>query len=114
MDKEVGRKRAHKPKKLMTSESEVLKSTSLKKRAFDERSKAPPSFRASKRRNVGNTPRKVPSPSKVTWYYLPRVVIPIVSPPEVTINRELDICEMRTKNMQNSNGALEKLKRKKA
>ena len=66
----------------MTSKSEVLKSTSLKKRAFDERSEAPPSFRASKRRNVGN--------------------------------RELDICEMRTKSMQNSNGALEKLKRKKA
>jgi hypothetical protein len=64
----------------MTSKSEVLKSTSFKKRASDER-EATPSFRASKRRNVGN--------------------------------RELDICEMRTKNMQNSNGALEKLKRKK-
>ena len=75
MDKEVGRERAHKPK---TCKSEVLKSTSLKKRAFDERSDAPPSFRASKRRNVGN--------------------------------RELDICEMRTKNMHS---ALEKLKRKK-
>ncbi|RIA97081.1 hypothetical protein C1645_814601 [Glomus cerebriforme] len=33
------------------------------------------------------TPRKVSSPAKVTWYYLPRVVIPIVSPPEVTVDK---------------------------
>ena len=33
------------------------------------------------------TPRKVASPTKVTWYYLPRVVIPIVTPPEVTVSK---------------------------
>ncbi|CAB4411039.1 unnamed protein product [Rhizophagus irregularis] len=32
------------------------------------------------------TPRKVASPTKATWY-LPRVVIPIMSPPEVTVNK---------------------------
>ncbi|CAI2187400.1 402_t:CDS:2, partial [Funneliformis geosporum] len=31
------------------------------------------------------TPRIVTSPTKVTWYYSPRVVIPIVTPPEVTV-----------------------------
>src|SRR3954453_13762796 len=33
------------------------------------------------------TPRKVASPTKLTWYYLPRVVIPIVTPPEVTVSK---------------------------
>jgi hypothetical protein len=33
------------------------------------------------------TPRKVVSPTKLTWYYLPRVVIPIVTPPEVTVSK---------------------------
>ncbi|PKK68517.1 hypothetical protein RhiirC2_750066 [Rhizophagus irregularis] len=38
----------------MTNRSEATKSTSLKKRTFDERSEVSPSSRAQKRRNVGS------------------------------------------------------------